>query len=493
MKKIHSFVLNSFSGPLLLTFFIITFLLQMQFLWKYVDDLVGKGLTFGVLADLLIYASATFVPLALPLAILLAALMTFGGLGENYELIAMKSAGISLIKIMYPLILLMIVIGIAAFFYSNISLPFFNLKMRSLLFDIQQQRPELQIKEGAFYNGIENYSIRIGKKDASTNLLHNIKIYDHTSNIGNTSITIADSGYMKMTADKRTLMVTLYSGLSYVDMAENNNRRYYYKKTYPFRRDKFSKQVISIPLEGFDFQRTEEGLFRSNFQMMNLKQLQYAMDSMKSDLYRDRILLKNNLMATTFFQSAIRNINKVVPKKDTLKPVRFNLQLYYRLMPDQDKVTAISYALNEARSAKSNLSGEVQVSKVKEKLYRRHEIEWHKKFTLSLACLVFFFIGAPLGAIIRKGGLGLPLVISVLFFVLYYVISITGEKFVRESYTPAYIGVWISSYILLPLGIFLTYKSTTDSAILNVESYGKLINKILNLKIWKKFSRKNNQ
>jgi lipopolysaccharide export system permease protein len=466
----------------------------MQFLWKYVDDLVGKGLTFVVLADLLMYASATFVPLALPLAILLASLMTFGSLGENYELTAMKSAGISLLRIMTPLIALMIIISVTAFFYSNISLPFFNLKMRSLIYDIQQKRPELQIKEGSFYNGIENYSIRIGKKDASNNLLHNIKIYDHSANLGNVSITLADSGFMKMTEDKKMLMITLFSGTSYVDMQENNNKRNYTtKKTYPFRRDKFSKQIISIPLEGFDFQRTEEGLFRSNFQMMNLKQLKYATDSMIKDLYHDRMLLRDNMLATNYSPtSRSRLIPKDIIIKDTLKSLQFNLHSFYKFMPDQEKVTTLTFALNEARNAKSSLVSESQIQKAKEKRLRRHEIEWHKKFTLSLACFIFFFIGAPLGAIIRKGGLGLPLVISVLFFVLYYVITLTGEKFVRESYTPAYIGVWISSYVLLPLGIFLTYKATTDSAILNVESYGKLLNKIFNLKIWKKFSRKNN-
>lgn len=492
MKKIHLFVLKSFLGPLLMTFFIITFLLQMQFLWKYVDDLVGKGLTFGVLGDLLLYASATFVPLSLPLAILLASLMTFGSLGENYELTAMKAAGISLIRIMYPLIVLLFVICIAAFFYSNISLPFFNLKMRSLIYDIQQQRPELQIKEGSFYNGIGNYSIRIGKKVASTNLLYNVRIYDHTSNLGDVNITVADSGYMKMTADKKMLMITLFSGSSYIDMPENRNKSYYItKRTFPFRRDNFSKQIISIPLEGFDFQRTEEGLFRSNYQMMNLAQLKLATDSMKKDLYHDRIMLRNNMMSSTFLPSTTKSLAPAgFIKKDTLKPIRFNLHVFYNLMSDMDKVSVLSYALNDSRSAKSSLTGEAQVRKSKEQRLRRHEIEWHKKFTLSLACLIFFFIGAPLGAIIRKGGLGLPMVISVIFFIVYYVISLTGEKFVRESYTPAFIGVWISSYVLLPLGIFLTYKAATDSSILNLESYGKMFSKITNHKIWKIFLRK---
>jgi len=453
----------------------------MQFLWRYIDDLVGKGLTFGILSELLMYTAATFVPLALPLAILLAALMTFGGLGENYELIALKSAGISLIRIMYPLILLMVLISIGAFFYSNISLPFFNWKMRALLYDIQQQRPELQIKEGIFYNGIENYSIRVGKKNANSNLLHHIRIYDHTSNLGNVSVTLADSGFMKMTADKRTLVITLYNGVSYIDMPDNDRKRYTVR-SYPFRRDKFDRQITNIPLSGFDFQRTDEGLFRSNFQMMNLKQLTFATDSLKKDLHHDYLLLKNNIQAVCYYPiNLYYNPNK--PENEKAKQLRFSLPVFYSFMSDGEKVSSLITALNSARNAKSTLSNEAAVRKSKTKLLKRHEIEWHKKFTLSLACLVFFFIGAPLGAIIRKGGLGLPLVISVVFFVLYYIITLSSEKFVRESYFPTYIGVWFSSFILLPIGVFLTYKATNDSAILNLESYLKIFKKVTNFKI----------
>jgi lipopolysaccharide export system permease protein len=488
MKKLHLFILKSFSGPLLLTFFIVTFLLQMQFLWKYVDDLVGKGLTFGILSELLLYASATFVPLALPLAILLAALMTFGSLGENYELTAMKSAGISLIRIMNPLIILMVFISISAFFYSNYSLPYFNIKMRSLLFGIQQQRPEVNIKEGVFYNGIEGYSIKIGKRDNSTGLLHHIRIYDHTRNDGNTNVTLADSGIMGMTDDKRTLIITLFRGESYVDMPEDDRPRYPYRRTYPFRRDAFAKQVISVPLEGFDFQKTDEGLFRSNYQMLNLKQLNFYSDSIIRDIKADGRSLKRNLVSYNYYVPTVQRITlpDTLKKADTIKPVRFNSKQFYKEMSNHDKIAAIEFALSEARNAKTTVNQSSMITKENTKKLRRYEIEWNKKFTLSLACLIFFFIGAPLGAIIRKGGLGLPLVISVLFFILYYVITLTGEKMVRESYIPAYIGVWISSYILLPLGAFLTYKATSDSAILNVDSYNKLINKIINLKIWKK-------
>lgn len=466
----------------------------MQFLWRYIDDLVGKGLTFSVLAELLVYASATFVPLSLPLAILLASLMTFGGMGENYELIALKSAGISLTKIMRPLMILMVAISISAFFYSNISLPFFNWKMRSLLYDIQQQRPEVYIKEGVFYNGIENYSIKIGKKDTKSSLLHDIRIYNHSSNMGNTDVTLADSGYMKLTSDKHTMIITLFNGESYVDMPENDSKRYN-NRSYPFRRDKFAKQVINIPLEGFNFQRSEEGLFRSNYQMMNLKQLQYTTDSLANDLYHDRISLKTNMMYSNYFTATISRPTEYSHNdtvKSKIKPLKFNLYKIYNQLTDYEKVAAIGNALNEARNAKSTVNSESQVHRGKEQRLRKHEIEWHKKFTLSLACIVFFFIGAPLGAIIRKGGLGMPLVISVLFFIMYYMITLSGEKFVRESFMPAYIGVWISSFILLPLGIFLTYKANVDAAIMNPESYVKFFKKIFNLKIWKKLFSKNN-
>jgi lipopolysaccharide export system permease protein len=454
----------------------------MQFLWKYVDDLVGKGLSIGVLSELLMYASATFIPLALPLAILLASLMTFGNLGENYELTALKSSGISLWKIMYPLILMVVTISIIAFFYSNISLPFFTCKFRSLLYDIQQQRPELQIKEGIYYNGIEGYSIKIGKKDVNTSLLLNLKIYNHSENNGNVSVTTADSGYIKMTDDKRFLILTLMHGESYIDLPEDKQHGYY-KKTYPFRRDKFSRQTINIPLEGFDFERTEEGMFRNNFQMMNLKQLSYATDSIKKELLSDSRELKTRIDNGNLYPSTINNAIDTNLKKSKIKSYR-NIRVYYYMCNEQEKMIALSSALNEARNAKATLELESKSRPDKMIRLRKHEIEWHKKFTLSLACLIFFFIGAPLGAIIRKGGLGLPLVISVVFFIIYYIVSLTGEKMARESFWPAWRGVWFSSMILLPIGIFLTYKSTNDSAILNMDAYYKLFGKIKNWKFW---------
>lgn len=482
LKRLHYFVLKSFFTPLLLTFFIVIFLLQMQFLWKYVDDLVGKGLSIGVLAELLLYASATFVPLALPLAILLASLMTFGNLGENNELTALKASGISLWQIMYPLILLMGVISVLAFFYSNISLPYYNLKFRSLLFDIQQHRPELQIKEGVYYNGVEGYTIKIGRKNYKTNLLYDLKIYDHTQNTGNTSVTIADSGTIKVTADNRTLIITMYNGETYVDMPEER-RRGYSMRSYPFRRDRFKQQVITIPLEGFDFQRTQEGLFRNNFQMMNLSQLKYSIDSMNREISGDVISLKSNLTMSSLYPIKIFNSVAKTPA-DTLPPIKdfrnVRFLYYYLLNTRSEKSSVVSMALSEARSVRSMLSTEAEVRRSKTIRLRRHEIEWHKKFTLSLACVIFFFIGAPLGAIIRKGGFGLPLVISVIFFVIYYIVNLTGEKMARESFWPTWQGVWLASMALLPIGLFLTMKATNDSVVFNLEFYYRALGRIKN-------------
>jgi lipopolysaccharide export system permease protein len=488
VKKLHAFIFKSFAGPMVLTFFIVTFLLQMQFLWKYIDDLVGKGLTIMVIGKLLLYASATFVPLALPLAVLLASLMTFGSLGENFELTAIKSAGISLTRIMKPLIVLIIAIAISAFFYSNYSMPYFTLKMRSLLFDIQQQRPELSIKEGV-YTSIDNYVIKVGKKDSKTNLMYKISIYDHSANNGNVGVTIADSGYMIMTSDKRNLEITLFKGESYIDMIENDRNFGYNKRTYPFRRDKFSKQVINIPIAGFELQRTDEGLFRGNFQMLNIKQLQLSIDSMYTELHKDKSMLQTLLIKSNYNQTVMDfplDTSKKA-KADSLPKIKnLNIRVMYYMLSDMEKINTLSSALDDARNSKNAISNEATIHVSKIGRLRRHEIEWHKKFTLSFACIIFFFIGAPLGAIIRKGGLGLPLVISVLFFILYYIISLSGEKLVRGSHLDPYLGIWMASLILLPLGAFLTVKATNDSTVLNLDSYLKVFRMISGHPIWKK-------
>ncbi len=480
MKKLHLFVIRAYIGPFFLTFFIVLFILLMQFLWKYIDDLAGKGLDGSIIAELLAYASASLVPMALPLAILMASLMTFGNLGEYYELTALKASGISLQRTMLPLIILTIFISYLAFLFSNHVLPFSNLKMRSLLYDVRHQRPELQIKEGIFYNGIEGYSIKIGEKDKKTNLLKDIMIYDHTDKIGNIKVTLADSGYMKLTADQNNLMVLLYNGFSYTENQEldkNQNRR---NPTYPHRRDKFKKETFFLPLDGFEFNRTDERLFKNHYQMLNLNQLESAEDSLQSIYVRRQDGFKNSLIKSNFYRKENKNAvrdEKIPNNTDTLR-VTFNVDSVFRSLSKREQKTAINQALVYARSTKSYITSTKSELESRNKLIRKHQIEWHRKFTLSFACFIFFFIGAPLGAIIRKGGLGMPVVISVLFFLLYYMVSITGEKFVREGMMATFNGMWLSSYILFPLGIFLTYKATTDSTIMNLDTYSNFFKKI---------------
>jgi lipopolysaccharide export system permease protein len=476
MKKLHLFILKTYTGPLISTFFVVVFILLMQFLWKYIDDLIGKGLEFSVIAELLLYTSAGLVPLALPLAILLSSLMTFGNMGENFELTALKSAGISLQRIMRPLIILTIIISVGAFYFSNHILPYTNLKMRSLLFDVQQQRPEMQIREGIFYNGIENYSIRIADKNHRTNMMYNIKIYDHSDRRGNLKVTVADSGFMRITSDKGYLVTTLYSGYNYEEMEER--ARQMKNRSYPHRNDRFDEQTLYIELSGFDLQRTDEEAFRHNSQMMNISQLDSTTDSLSVSLGKEVNEHTRGMVKSYFFKKEALLLRDSVPA-DARRPADiWSLEKEQTL--DQ-KRRALDQAAVDARMVRNQIISTKINFDWQNKRIRRYEMEWHRKFTLSFACFIFFFIGAPLGAIIRKGGLGMPVVISVLFFVLYYVIDISAQKFVKELVIPAFPGMWISSFILLPAGIFLTYKATTDSAIMNTDTYLNLLRKLFNV------------
>ena len=481
MKKLHWLIIKTFLGPFVLTFFIVMFVLLMQFLWRYIDDLVGKGLELKIIAELLVYTSASLVSLALPLSILMSSLMAFGSLGEFYELTAMKSSGISLQRIMLPIIIFVILISVGAFFFSTNVLPYTNLKMRALLWDVRQQRPELQIREGEFYNGVDGYSIRINERNPQNNTLYDLKIYDHSSKRGNVSVIVADSGYMKMTSDERNLIINLWNGYSYNEQEEDRRKM---PKTYPHRMDKFKEQRIVIELTGFGLQRSDEALFKNDYQMMSLKQLTEVEDSLRWDLK----LRENQFIRTliTYNLFKVRNVKKPqiseirmnihAPKAN---PSIVNMDSLYNTFSISDKRGILQRVMINVRSTKSYVESSVENLKYKKKILRRHEIEWHRKFTLSIACLIFLFIGAPLGAIIRKGGLGMPTVVSVLLFIFYYVISLTGEKVVRESVLRSYQGMWLSSFILLLIGIFLTYKATTDSVIFNIDIYLRLFAKLL--------------
>jgi len=479
VKKLHLLIIKSFVGPLILTFFFVVFILLMQFLWKYIDDLIGKGLEFQIIAEFLLYTSATLVPLAIPLAVLLASLMTFGNLAENLELLALKSSGISLVRIMNPVIILTALIAIGAFFFSNIVLPYSNLKMRSMLYDIQQQRPELTIKPGVFDNNLEGYSIRIGDRDSKTSLLKDILIFDHTDNKGNINVTMADSGYMKMSADEKHLLLTLYNGKSYVEMQKQKNENRHVK-SYPLRRDRFDQQEMVIELTGFGLNRSDETLFRNSYSMMNLSQLKHFDDSLTIDL--DQVLDKFESAISKTLVGKPKNIlistKGYVPdslkiEKDTgdFRIQQVHVDTLYASLNKLERRKAISQAINFARSNKSIVTSNMGTAEWKTSRLKRYQNEIHRKYAFSVLCLIFFFIGAPLGAIIRKGGLGMPVIASVGLFLIYYVISMMGEKFSREGMVPPYIGMWLSTFLLAPLSFWLTQKAVKDSVILNIETY----------------------
>jgi len=475
MKILHRFMLKQFIGPFVMAFAIVVFALLMQFLWKYIDDLVGKGLELSIIGELLLYTASNLTILAFPLAVLLASIFTMGNLGENYELIALKAAGISLQRIVFPLIILSAIISICAFIFANNVTPVTNLKMKTLIYDIQQQRPELQIQENIFYNGIEGYSIRIGRKNYKTNMLYDLRIYDHTKKLGNVEVILADSGYMALTADKRFLEVILYHGHSYADEVDTKKPRQQ-NKNYPFSYRFFDEQIFRMALPGFDFERSDEQIFKSGYQMMNLEQLNDTVGALS------KIIVEQETQMRRMVQPVYRNLelNNLPVDTSLRKKVPDNFWMNFNKLPKSRKQAAIQEAVNNVRTQKEQIVGLVYDLDVKNRSLWKYEIEWHRKFTMSLACFIFFFIGAPLGAIIRKGGVGTPIIIAVIFFVLYYVISMMGERSAKEGAMTPLWGMWMSALVILSVGAFLTIMATRDSSIFNPELYLNYIKKGLN-------------
>ena len=475
MKRLHLLVLKSFFGPFFLTFFICVFVLLMQFLWKYIDELAGKGLEFGVIVELLFYAALALIYMAFPLAMLLSSIMAFGDLGENYELVAMKASGISLSRIMRPLIIVAISLCIFAFYFSNTIVPQTNLKFNALLNSIRQQKPEMVISEGVFTMEIDGYSIKVDKKSPNSKMMYKILIHNHTKNTGNVPMTIADSGYMEMSEDKKFLVMTLFAGQDYTDEANEKG------KTYPFRRTAFSKNEIRIPLKGFDFKRPDDNMSNQN-RMMTLSQLRKTLDS----LYIDYNMNVRRLAISLNYTESLRSsINQLSHTNDTLRQYdtficesKTDFMEVYDEMPFPGKLNAITSALDQARNNKQQIDQNNTMHTRLKRYINQHDQERYRKFTWSIACVIFFFIGAPLGAIIRKGGLGMPVVVSILLFISYYVVTIIGEKFARDDVWVMANGMWLSSLVFLPFGLFLTYKAVNDSGLLSTETYQNLLKRL---------------
>ena len=489
MKKIHKLVLKSYLGPLVLTFFIIIFILMMNFVWRYIDELVGKGLDAMVIVELLMYATINMIPMGLPLAILLATIMTMGNLGENHELLAMKSAGMSLMRIMKPLFWIIGLISIGSFFIVNDLVPYANQKMFSTLYDIKQQSQALDFQDGLFFNGIQDMAIRVEKQNDKTKLLKGILIYDNRSRNGNMTTTLADSGYIRMSDDKKYLLATLFNGESY---EQSRNHQWYTKSS--LRRNKFDRQDGKILVSGFDFQRSDENLFGDHSQTKNIYELEHSIDSLShlvSDITTTAYtpLLREHIFAGD--PDAIAPIDSLDVDRSA-KSYNANLLDSIPALDTRTKDKVYDRALRSARSSRNMFSFDENTSKkALEQLYRSKN-EWHRKLTLPVSILIFFLIGAPLGAIIRKGGLGTPIVISVIFFIVYYIISISGEKFAKEGTWSSLLGMWFPAMILIPLAIFLSQKANNDSPLFDMDWYATRFKNFRD-KWAKKFKRKSKQ
>lgn len=467
MKKLHLLIVQQFVKSFIPTFLVVIFILLMQFIWIYIDDLAGKGLSFWVIAQLMFYLSASIIPMALPLSILLASIMTFGNLGETYELVAAKAAGISIWKMFMPLMLVMLVLGIFGFFTSNVIIPQANLKKGALMYDIKQQKPTLLIQDGVFFNGIEGISMRVGKRNKETDELTDIVIYDQRQGGGKPIIITAEKGLMFMGDDQRYLFFTLFNGVRYEEMDKQQG----YEKNFMHTKFIFKEEQIVFDLQAFKFSRTDESLFKNHHQMLNVLQLNEGYDSLGGVMLAKNVVLKTSLNAYFHFNDSLNHTLK--PIKDSAANDSIMTQ-YPRFMQQN----IVSAALNNARSGKGYVDFSVVDVADTYKTRIKYDIEWHRKFTLSVACLVMFFIGAPFGSIVRKGGFGMPVVISVVLYIVYYIISITGEKMVKTETATAISGMWLSIIILSPIGVLLTYLASTDSGLFDKASWKNLFRQI---------------
>lgn len=474
IKRLYLYMLQSYVPLLLMTFFICLFIVLMQFLWRYIDDLVGKGLTIDVIGELFFYAALTMVPMALPLAILLASLMIFGNLGEKFELTAMKASGISLLKVMSPLIVLISFVATGAFFFQNDVLPVAQTKMWTLLYSVRQKSPELEIPEGVFYSQIPGYNFYVESKNRDSGTLYNMMIYDVSRGFDNARVILADSGHLKSADDKIHLFLQLYNGEQFENLRESQGN--VNQGNQPYRREEFDLKEILLAFDA-NFNRMDESGMRNQYVGKNMRELQATIDSVGvrvdsiGRIYAREISEVPYVRVSQYIEEKEGDsiIKRPRPLVTMQTPIDID-SLFYKENPSRSR-SYLTMALNRATNIRQEYEFKSYVMDEDRMTIRRHGIEMHKKFTLSFACLVFFFIGAPLGAIIRKGGIGTPLVISVFLFIFYYIIDNTGYKFARDGVMPVWEGIWLSSFVLLPLGVFLTYKAMRDSAVLNIDAY----------------------
>ena len=463
MKKLDQFILKSFIGPFVAILLVVVFILMMQFLWLYIDELVGKGLSFKIIMEFLGWGCITMLPLSLPLATLLASMMTMGQLGENNELLAIKAAGISLQRMFMPLAVVCLVISIGAFFVSNDLIPVAYNKIYQLRADIGKTKEEIKIPSKTFYNGIDGYILRVEERNDETGIMHGVMVYNHTKNKGNTSLTLADSAMMKMSKDKSYLSFILFDGSNY----EETNNRKYRDTTLQLQKIDFHRQELIIPLENYAFQKSDSSRFKDQVKSMNLKQLHHSEDSIGLLNHEGKL---QNIKAMNNSRSLRYSSQLDTSSKKSVATTPFIREDLNKWKDIDDELDALRQAKTYAEDLQMTLSSYSRERYHHTYTLRLIDIEIYKKFALAIACFIFFFIGAPLGAIIRKGGLGGSAIISVLFFVAYYVIDIAGTKLARDGAVGPFVGVFFSSYVLFPTGLFLSWKAINDSTFFNMDA-----------------------
>jgi len=486
IKRLDTFLLKAFLQLFAGTFFVCLFVFMMQFTWRYLEELIGKGLSTEVLAKFFWYAGITLVPMSLPLAILLASLITFGNLGEKLELLSMKAAGIPLLRILQPLLIFVGLLSAGSFYFQNRIGPEATKKLAALVWSMKQKSPELEIPEGQFYSAIPGYNIYVEKKDSETGMLYGVMIYTNTGNYEETQIVLADSARLQSTAEKRHLQLTLYAGERFRNMdARTGNMM---KASVPYMRETFEQEIDLIPFDAnFDLMNAEQ--FSHNAATKDIKSISKGIDSLSQRIdSMGHAVYAHQLSATMR-----RDLGSL--RKDTLKIAKQaakgeSFDSIYIHLPLEKKQAAMRQTQSTVKQLKAEYDFRRLMTDEENHTLRLHRIEWHKKFTLSVACLVFFFIGAPLGAIIRKGGLGVPVIVSVLIFIFYYIVNVSGEKMAKSGQWVIPFGVWLSSMVLAPIGAFLTIKSNNDSVVFNIEGYKMFFMRLLGLRSTRKLNRK---
>jgi lipopolysaccharide export system permease protein len=475
IKKLDIFVLKSFLLLFAGTFFICLFIFMMQFLWRYVDELVGKGLEIKVLAQFFFLSALTLIPLSLPLAILLAALMTFGNFGERYELLSMKAAGIPLLRIMQPVILFCVLLGLTSFFFQNVVGPKAQKELWTLIVSMKQKSPEVDIPEGVFYSDIDGYNIYVKQKDRETGILKDVLIYNFSDGFENAHIIWAAEGKLELTADKQHLYLHLYNG----EQFENLKSQAGLSRNVPYRRETFREKHTLIQFDT-QFNMVDGNFLNRRSDIKNMNEITHAIDSLTA--YADSLgrSMHSDIMQSTYKAPILSKSDSVKIQEEKLSVI--NIDSVFNTQTSAEKLKTLSTCENRLSSLSSDWSMKSYLTKETDANIRGHRSDWHKKITLSLACIIFFFIGAPLGAIIRKGGLGMPVVLSVLIFILYYIIDSGATRVAKSGEMNIILGTWMSTLVLAPLGGFLTYKSNKDSVVFNIDVYIAFFRKLLGIR-----------